>query len=379
MSRNRAALAAVLAIALCACSQEQTRPLVQAPPVATAPVVALDLEERIEASGELVARLHTVIAAEVSGRVTELLRDEGDAVAQDDTLIEIDPERRVLELEAAKARTAQAEASLEKERRATQRVRTLHGQKIASKSRLDEADTELKLAEARAAAERAQLGVAQRAVRDASVAAPFGGLVARRFVNRGQFVQPGTALLEVVSLDPIDVTFHLPEIDSGRVSIGQKVRVSVAPYPERSFEATVDVVAPTIDRETRTLRVKATLTNPDGILRPGLFARADLGVATRRGVALVPEEAVLQRSDGSVIFALVEGNRVERRLVEIGAFHEGRVEIVAGAVPGEIVVTRGQAGLIDGAVVRVPEDPLGQGARATPDLAGSAPPVREAL
>jgi membrane fusion protein (multidrug efflux system) len=103
--------------------------------------------------------------------------------------------------------------------------------------------------------------------------------------------------------------------------------------------------------------VKATLDNPDGVLRPGLYARADLGVAQRRGVLLVPEEAVLQRAYGSVIFALVDGNRVERRVVKTGGFHEGRIEIVEGAAAGEIVVVRGHAALVDGAVVRVTEPP----------------------
>jgi membrane fusion protein (multidrug efflux system) len=172
-------------------------------------------------------------------------------------------------------------------------------------------------------------------------------------VNKGDFVQVGTRLVELVSLDPVQVVFHLAEVDSGRVAVGQQVKVTVAPYPEEVFVATVTVVYPTIDPESRTLRVKAILANPGGRLRPGLFARADLGVRVRRGVPMVPEEVILQRSDGSVVFRVVAGERVERRVVTIGEFRDGRVEVRSGLDVGDVVVTRGHTDLVDGAVVRV--------------------------
>jgi RND family efflux transporter MFP subunit len=357
-----------------ACGQRDASPEAQAPPVATARVVARDVEERIGASGELEAQLRTTLAAEVSGRVTRVLLEEGDSVIAGSVLVEIDPERRSLALDEAKARAAQVEARLEKERRETQRVRTLHQQNVASESQLESADTALKLAEADAAAGRAQLGVAKRAYGDASVTAPFAGLLARRHVNVGEFVQPGAPLFDVVSLDPIDVVFHLAEVDSSRVALGQKVSVHVAPHPDRVFEATVAVVSPTIDPATRTLRVKAMLPNPDGLLRPGLFARADLGVALRRNVVVVPSEAVLQRASGPVVFVVGAEDRVAKREVKLGSFHRDGVEVNEGLRPGELVVTRGHSGLVDGAVVHVAEtiEPPASGTPVPPADTGLA-------
>jgi membrane fusion protein (multidrug efflux system) len=337
------------------CGQQAASPEVQAPSVATAAVIARDLEERIGATGELQAQLHTTLAAEVAGRVTRVVLEEGAAVVAGSTIVEIDPERHALALDEARARTVQAEARLAKERRETDRVRTLHQSRVASQSQLDGAETALALAVADATVARAQLGVARRAVADASVMAPFAGLLARRHVNVGEFVQPGAPLFDLVSLDPIDVVFSLAEIDSSRVALGQPVAVRVAPWPDRVFEARVAVVSPTIDPTTRTLRVKATLPNPDGLLRPGLFARADLGVALRRGVALVPSEAVLQRASGPVVFVVGSGDVVLRREVALGPFHRDAVEVLSGLAPGEVVVTRGHAGLVDGAAVRVTE------------------------
>jgi len=113
----------------------------------------------------------------------------------------------------------------------------------------------------------------------------------------------------------------------------------------------VHVISPRIDPATRTLRVKARVENPDRKLRPGLFARADLGVAVRERVPMIPEQAVLQRSDGSVVFVVRDGNRAERRQVRLGVFREGLAEVVEGVAVGEDVIVRGSSRLVDGSAV----------------------------
>jgi membrane fusion protein (multidrug efflux system) len=135
------------------------------------------------------------------------------------------------------------------------------------------------------------------------------------------------------------------------VAIGRTVDVRVTPYPDEVFHATVHVVSPRIDPATRTLRVKALVENHERKLRPGLFARADLGVAERERVPMVPESAVLQRSDGSVVFVVRDGNRAERRQVKLGTFRDGRAEVIEGVRIGEQVIVRGSSRLVDGALV----------------------------
>ncbi len=181
--------------------------------------------------------------------------------------------------------------------------------------------------------------------------APFAGLIARRYVSRGEYVEVGAKLFDLVSLDPIEVAFRVAERDSGRVALGQLVEVRVAPFPEEVFHAEVSIVSPTIDPMTRTLRVKAKLDNSDGRLRPGLFAKVDLGVATRENVLIVPEEAVLLRVDGPVVFRLNDDQRVERREVEVGINRNGFIEVVAGLSRGDRIVERGQSRLVDGELV----------------------------
>ena len=338
--------------ALLACGGEAEAPPPSAPRVVVAPVDGRDLEERIEATGELLAVERAEIAAEVEGRVTELLRDEGSAVAAGEGVLRIDPERRELELADATARLAEARAAERESRREQKRVRSLHKQGATSNAQLDAAETGLAAAAARAVAAQARLGMAERALREATVTAPFAGLVARRYVSRGEFVVPGDRLFELVSLDPIEVEFHLAEVDSSRVALGVPVGVQVAPFPDEIFDATVSMVSPTIDPRTRTLRVKARLANAGGRLKPGLFARADLGVAQLEDVPMIPEEAVLQRADGAVVFLLIDQSRVERRVIQTGVHRDGEVEVVEGLAPGDWVVIRGHYSLVDGVVVQ---------------------------
>jgi membrane fusion protein (multidrug efflux system) len=223
---------------------------------------------------------------------------------------------------------------------------------VASGAAFDGARTTLEMASSRVRAAQARLGVAERALRDADVKAAFAGLIAKRHVSRGEFVRPGTPLVELVATDPVEVEFHLSEVDSQRVAKGQRVEVRVAPLPDEVFEARVTMVAPTIDSSTRTLRVKAQLDNAGGRLRPGLFARVDLGIAQRSGVILVPETAVLQRARGPIVYVLTDGDRVERRSVETGVHRDGAIEIASGLAPGDSVVVLGNVRLVDGAAVR---------------------------
>ena len=285
-------LGALLLGGLSGCSEEEVVQETLLPAVSAVEVALVDLDDEIRASGDLAARSHTMIAAEVAGRVTELALDEGAAVTSGATVIEIDPERRQLDLDAARARLAQARANYRRERSQTLRIRKLREENIASLQQLEKADTALLLAQSALEAEKSAVGVAERALADASVSAPFDGVVARRLVQLGEFVQPGTVLFELVSMSPLEAVFSISELDSQRVRPGQIVEVRVDADRNRAFSGEVTFVAPTVDPATRTLRVKAVVDNSAGELRPGLFARMKLAVDRREGVLMVPEEAI---------------------------------------------------------------------------------------
>lgn len=372
MTDSRKLLAVVLAALVVGlgCGEEAAQEQDLTRPVVVVPVVVTTLEERIEATGELDAKERAQVASEVDGVVTELAVDEGDRVEEGALLIAVDPEKKALAVANVRAMQSDAQAALAEAERDAVRVRKLHDSGIASDQALDKVETGLSRARSRVEAARAELGVAERALRDANVRAPFAGWIARRDVSRGEYVRTGQPLFELVALDPIEVEFSLAERDSARVAVGQQVAVRVSPYPEESFQGQVTVISPTLDPRTRTLRVKAQIANADGRLRPGLFARADLGVARREGALLVPEEAVLQRADGEVVFTVTPDDKARRVLVKTGMQKEGKVEIVTGLAAQDQVVVRGHAVLVDGAPVtrRSPEG--GEGGQSLNAAAG---------
>jgi membrane fusion protein (multidrug efflux system) len=343
-------LAAVSVVA--ACGEEAGNRVISRPPVAVAPVEAHRVVDRILVTGELLAVNEASVAAEVDGRVTAIIAKEGAAVDAGEIVFEIDRERRQLELQDARARVEEARARYEEQENDTRRIRRLHASQTASDAQLDGAEAE-RLARSQLSAARAGLGLAERAYRKASVTAPFAGVVAQRHVSEGEFVTPGTELFDLVSTDPVEVEFHVAERDSARVRIDQPLDVRVASYPDEVFPATVTMISPRIEPRSRTLRVKARLENREGKLRPGLFARADLGLSERSGVPMIPEGALLQRADGSVAYRLVDGDRVERVVLTTGVIRDGLVEVVQGIDVGDVVVVRGHARLVDGAPVDV--------------------------
>jgi membrane fusion protein (multidrug efflux system) len=386
MNRGSGPRAVLLALVACVgvsgCGRKEAAKPIVASPVMVTRVEGHHIEDRIEATGQLIAPSQASIAAQVAGQVTKVARDEGAAVQAGDLVIEIDPERRELEAQSARALLAQAEAQAAEAERNLARIEQLHAKGVAADAKLDETRTALRSAKASRDAAAAQLGMAQRSLADSSVRAPFAGLVARRWVSPGEYVAPGQKLFDLVALDPIEVELHLPERDSSRVAIGAPLAVRVTPFPDEVFTARVTVVSPTIDPATRTLRVKGSLPNPDGRLRPGLFARADLGVDVRDHVPMIPEEAVLQRADGPVAFRLVDERHVQRRVLELGVFREGLVEVRDGLAVGDVIVQRGQSDLVDGSVVTVRNADGSAVSGAPGGQVGSgpvaAPPVRAA-
>jgi membrane fusion protein (multidrug efflux system) len=345
----------ICGLILQACGQEDSATVAEVlrPPVMVVTSELRDVSDRLRATGQLMAKAEATIAAQVKGQVTEIRVKEGEAVEAGTVLLVIDPERRELEVASAQAQLAEAQAELAVAKRNYQRTKRLSKDNVASEARLDEDRTRESLARSAANGAEARLGLARRALEDSTVSAPFSGLIARRHVSVGEYLSIGAALFDLVALDPIEVEFNLAEVDSSKVALGHPVEISIAPYPDETFAATVSVISPTIDPRTRTLRVKAELPNPDGRIRPGLFAHTDLGVSERLGVIVVPDDAVVQRADGAVVFRLDDSGRAERRLVETGVQLDGWVEVSSGLSPGDVVVVRGQTRIDDGVAVSV--------------------------
>jgi len=302
--------------------------------VATAEVQAERWQPYLTAVGSLVATDGIPVTTEVAGKVSEIHFESGQQVESGTLLLQLD--ESVDQAELAGIVAERRLADLQYKRR-----EGLLDTKTISRSDVDEARLRLENATAQLATKRALIA-------KKNIAAPFSGWLGIRQVDRGEYLQPGTAIVVLEALDPIYVDFSLPERYLDQTSVGQSVEIAVQAYPGVSFTGQISAMNPGIDPGTRSLRIRATLENPREQLRPGMFAEVHTILPQRPVVLTLPQTAITYNPYGDSVFVIQEsevGTSVQRRQVETGAVRNGRVEIVSGLETGEDVVIAGQVKL----------------------------------
>jgi len=214
----------------------------------------------------------------------------------------------------------------------------------------------VQVAEAEIARRQAELGLAEKRLGDATLRTPIGGAIARRHVNSGEYVRENVAIFSVVRSDPLKYSGVVSEHAALEIRAGQTVRLEVDPVPGRAFTGRVTRVSPAVDVANRTVLVEAEVPNPDGLLKPGLFARGVLATRRDAAVPFVPEAAVSTFAGITKVFVLA-GGKAQERSVKLGRKQEGMVEILDGVRAGEQVATSSLAQLHNGAGVTVQARP----------------------
>ncbi len=314
------------------------------PAVIASADVLLELRQpALRSVGSLVAVNGVDVVSEVAGIVSEILFQSGDRVEQGEPLLQLDATVDEAELNALRADLRLAEVEY-------QRSADLLPKKAVSRSDYDQARAKFQSAQARI--EEQQAVLARKTIR-----APFSGLLGIRKVNLGQYMQPGEGIVQLQALDPIYVDYTLPEQAFRQLRIGQKVRLELDAFPGESFDAEVSAIDSAIMQGTRSIRVRANLTNPAGRLRPGMFAEVQTLVGDARPVLTVPQTAISYNSYGDAVMLLeadADGQTLaQRRQVQTGSVQNGRVEIIAGLQAGDRVVRAGHNKLRPGQPVKV--------------------------
>lgn len=321
--------------------------MMSAPPP---PAVVASAEARTDtwspvlaAVGTLVATQGVAVTNEVAGQVREIRFRSGGRTKQGEVLIALDDEVDRATLDGLIAERTLAEIQFK-------RAKELYKQNQAvPEASVDEAQAKLDSAIAQVAAEKAM--ISKKAVR-----APFTGLLGIRQVNVGQYLAPGSPVVQLESLDPIYADFSLPERNFARLGVGQAVEVKVQPYGGEVFRGRIVALNPGVDTATRTVRVRAELKNPDGRLRPGMFAEVRLTLPEPREVVVIPDMAVTYQPYGDSVFVVAQkdgGAVAERRPIETGETRAGDVEVVKGLKAGETIVRAGHVKLRNGQAVKV--------------------------
>ncbi|HKV46223.1 MAG TPA: efflux RND transporter periplasmic adaptor subunit, partial [bacterium] len=283
----------------------------------------------------------------------------------------------------AQAGLRSAQSSLALAQTNLQRARSLYGQGAVARQDLDSAQTQAQVAQAQVAQARAaydsavqnaalvhigsrqediqqaraqlaqaQAGLAaiQVQLRDSTMTAPFSGTITQRNVEPGEVVSSVSAsaqspLFVLSEVHDVYVEFIVPAQHRGELRPSQSAQLAVDGLAQ-TFAGRVEEIRPAADVASRTFGVKVRVPNPQGILRPGMFARGAIIVGVRHNVLQIPEQAVMTASSGPVVFIVRDGRAV-RRDVTLGDHHDGLIEVIAGIAAGDAVVVQGQDALID--------------------------------
>ena len=295
----------------------------------------------LQSVGSLVAINGIAVSTEVNGIVSAIVFESGQPVEQGQILIRLDDTVDQAALDALRAERKLAEVQFT-------RSKDLLVKRVTSKSEFDEAEARYDAAKARV---KQQEAIIKRKV----IRAPFAGLAGIRQVDLGQYIEAGNPVVSLQALDPIYVDYTLPERYLTRIKTGQVVKIRLDALPGQEFTGEVTALNSGVDTGTRTLLVRATLANPDGLLRPGMFAQVETITGTAEPVLTLPRTAISFNTYGNFVFVInqtEQGLSVKRTAVETGESREGRI-IVKSLAAGTQVVRAGLVKLRDGAPVKI--------------------------
>lgn len=325
----------------------------EAVPVATVIARSGTAYEIVEATGTVAPWHQADIGAEVQGRVVEVAADVGDWVEQGDLILRLDPELYDLAVEQAEAQLLGAEAAFRKAKRDYQRNQKLYETRDISKFALESSLLQMQTAQAAYLTAKAALATARRQRRNADIAAPFSGWVARRFVDLGQTVAPGVPVARVVDITSVKVEVGLAEKDVVKVAKGQRATLTVDAFPGQEFAGQVATIGPEADPRARSFPVEIRASNTDqNRLRAGMVAKVRIFIRELKDVVVLPRAALLERSGQTLLFAIVNGQAQQRQPV-LAAARGDSVAVLRGMQPGEEIVVAGQENLADGTRVIV--------------------------
>jgi membrane fusion protein (multidrug efflux system) len=321
----------------------------QPPPEAVTTIVATQEEwpETLSAIGTMAAVQGVAVSADLPGTVERILFASGQAVAAGDVLA-------VLDTQQEQAQLAAVEAQRELARLTFERMQGLLNEKVISRAEFDRATAEYRQTDA-------QLAEIRAVIRRKTIHAPFAGVLGLRQVNLGQYLAGGEALVTLQSLNPIYVNFGVPQQSLGHVPVGRTVKVSTRDAAAAEWTGRVTAIDSQVSEATRNIQVQATLANPGGKLRPGMFVQTEVVLGARQPVVALPASAINYAPYGDSVFVVADlkgedgktYRGVRQQFVRLGPARGDQVAIRSGVKPGDEVVTSGVFKLRNGAPVQI--------------------------
>jgi membrane fusion protein, multidrug efflux system len=319
------------------------------PPESVTSLVAKeeDWVPALKAVGSTAAVQGVTVSTDEPGIVHKINFESGQTVEEGDLLVQLEISQEQAQLRSAEAQMRLAGANL-------LRQQNLLKSRVSAQVDFDTAQAEYDQAVAKV--EEVKTLIDKKTIR-----APFSGVLGIRAVNLGQYLQSGAQVAPLQSLDPIYVNFWLPQQYLGQIGAGQPVSVRADGLPDITFEGKINAVDAVIDEATRNVRVQATLPNPKGLLRPGMFVNTEVPLASTTSHIVLPATAIQFAPYGDMVYIIeqIKGpdgktyQGVRQQVVKVGESRGDRVAILSGVNAGEEVVTSGVFKLRPGVAVQV--------------------------
>ncbi len=331
----------------------------------------------LNASGYVTARRAATVSSKATGKVIDVLVEEGMQVEDGQVLARLDASNIEMNLELAKAQLESAHkalgetrANLEHAEREFRRIERLTTEHAASQVELDRAATDVRVLEARLARHMADIAVSEREValwhqqlEDSVIRAPFPGIVTSKNAQPGEMISPvsagggftRTGICTIVDMNSLEIEVDVSESYINRVGSGQPVEAVLDAYPQWRIPARVIAIIPTADRQKATVKVRVGFEETDPRILPDMSVKAAFQSpedANREPSSPTIPRAAIRQREGRDFVWIVRGGRLERRIVTIGERGREEVAIVAGLVDGERLVVEGPENLVEGAEVR---------------------------
>jgi membrane fusion protein, multidrug efflux system len=324
----------------------------QAVLITSAVVQPRTLEIYEEVVGTIENVIDPTVGAEVAGRVTRITGFTGKKVTKGEMIAEIDAADFQIQQRADQAEIGRLASLLEQQERVVERNKKLVGQGFISQNAIDDAVAQRNALRQQLTAARARHEQTGRSLTKSRVLAPVDGEIETQIVAVGDYVKLGDPLFKLVGMQELRVHLLLPEAASTRIKSGLKVVLSPPAAPERLLEARIDEIRPTLGANNRAIDAIVKIRGDGALFRGGGTVNARLVTSQLDGALMVPEQSVVLRPAGKVVYA-IENGVARQRVVETGIRQEGMQQVVKGLNAGETVAADGAGFLTDGAAVSV--------------------------
>jgi RND family efflux transporter MFP subunit len=297
------------------------------------------------------------IGAEVAGKISRVLAQAGKAVRQGEALAVIDATDLALANQSEQAEVKRLEALLAQQDKLVERQQSLVAKGFFSQNAADDARAQRVAIAEQLASAQARASIGKRSVGKTTITAPFDGVIENQLIAPGDYVKVGDPLFQLVSNRKLRAHLPFPESAAPRLTRGQAVRLTSPQLPGKVFETRIADIKPSVGESSRALDVIVEIDN-DGALKSGGTVNASVQIAAKAAALVVPEQSVVLRPAGKVVYAIVEEDgkkKAQQRTVQAGAKKGGVIEILSGLKEGEIIAQDGAGFLTNGAAVAVKE------------------------